>query len=303
MKSENQSSPLGERIREGFPYQQMEVIPANVLERCRALPMVGQLFVTHIGLFPHAAHHYVERPDGVDQSILIYCLAGHGGVRIGPNFQSLEAGHVAIIPAGTPHSYFADRADPWSIYWLHFDGAQSVLALESLGIDAQHPRLYVPNVEMMQQAFEELYACLSYHYSDAGLLAMTSELMRLLSKIKLHHSNLHRAQQAVEDRVMGTVDFMRRHLDKTLTLADLARHAGQSESRYGKLFKRRTSLSPMAFFIQLKIRKACELLDQTNQSVKAIAEELGYDDPYYFSRLFKKIQGCSPTHYRASVKG
>ncbi|RKX40274.1 MAG: AraC family transcriptional regulator, partial [Verrucomicrobia bacterium] len=79
--------------------------------------------------------------------------------------------------------------------------------------------------------------------------------------------------------------------------------AGQSVSHYSKLFKYRTSQSPMACFLQLKIRKACELLDQTDQSVKAIAEGLGYDDPYYFSRLFKKIQGCSPTHYRDSIKG
>lgn len=55
----------------------------------------------------------------------------------------------------------------------------------------------------------------------------------------------------------------------------------------------------MASFIQLKIRKACEPLDQTNQSILPIAKQLGYDDPYYFSRLFKKIQGC----YRDSVKG
>ena len=61
--------------------------------------------------------------------------------------------------------------------------------------------------------------------------------------------------------------------------------------------------SPMAYFIQLKISKACELLDRTQMTMAQIATELGYDDPYYFSRIFKKTQGSSPTAYRASVKG
>ena len=59
----------------------------------------------------------------------------------------------------------------------------------------------------------------------------------------------------------------------------------------------------MAYFIHLKIRKACELLDQTELTVQEIAVAIGYDDPYYFSRIFKKIQGVSPSAYRQSVKG
>ena len=50
----------------------------------------------------------------------------------------------------------------------------------------------------------------------------------------------------------------------------------------------------MAYFIQLKIRKACELLDQTDSTIREIASQLGYDDPYYFSRIFKKDTGLLP---------
>jgi len=265
--------------------------------------MLGQLHVTHIGAFPSAPHHYVERKEGVPQAILIYCLKGRGFLELDDSIFPVGQGHVAIIPPGIPHSYYADADDPWSIFWIHFDGKQTMLVLQSLEVDACKPLLYVPDTEMMHQAFEEVYACLNYHYSDAGLLSMTGELIRLLSKIKLHHGNPRRKHQAVEDRIMDSIDFMERHLDMPVSLENLAARAGQSVSYYRKLFKRRTSLPPMAFFIQLKIRKACELLDQTNQSVKAIAEELGYEDPYYFSRLFKKTQGYSPTHYRNSIKG
>jgi len=293
----------GERIREGFPHQRLVIIPANILKRCRALPIVRQLHVTHIGIYPAAPHHYVERREGVEQAILIYCLTGGGSVQLAETTFPMKKGHVVIIPPNVPHIYSADANDPWSIFWIHFDGQELACALESLGIDTCKPVLYVPDASMMCEAFEDVLACLNYHYSDAGLLAMTSELTHLLSKIKLHHSNLYQDRQAVEGRVLGTIDFMQRHLDMTLSLEDLATYAGQSESNYGKLFKYRTGQSPMACFIQLKIRKACELLDQSNQSVLSIAKQLGYDDPYYFSRLFKKIQGCSPSHYRASIKG
>jgi len=284
--------PSSERIREGFPHQRLVVVPANVHDRCHHLPMLGQLHITHIGMFPTAPHHYVERKTGIPQAILIYCLDGRGVLELDNSAFPIKQGHVAIIPPGMPHIYYADSKEPWSIFWIQFDGQQTTLALQSLGIDTRNPLLYVPDVSMMRHAFEEVYACLNYHYSDAGILSMTAELMRLLSKIKLHHSNPHKERQAVEDRIMGTVDFMERHLDISVKIETLATYAGQSVSHYCKLFKRRTSQSPMAFFIQLKIRKACELLDQ-----------IGYDDPYYFSRLFKKIQGCSPTHYRASIKG
>ena len=302
MKSKPDSA-TGLRIKEGFPHQRLIVIPASVLDRCHALPMVGQLHVTHIGAYPSARHHYVERKTGVPQAVLIYCFGGRGTLQLGNATFPVVQGHVAIIPPDMPHIYRSEEADPWSIFWIHFDGLQTTLALQSLGVNVRSPRLYVPDVPMMRQAFEEVYACLNYHYSGAGLLAMTSELMRLLSKIKLHHSHPRRDRQAVEDRILATIDFMEQHLDMPVSLENLAARAGQSIPYYCKLFKNRTSQSPMAYFIQLKIRKACALLDQTDLSVKEIAEKLGYEDPYYFSRLFKKVQGCPPSAYRETVKG
>ncbi|MFQ5609817.1 MAG: helix-turn-helix domain-containing protein, partial [Woeseiaceae bacterium] len=60
---------------------------------------------------------------------------------------------------------------------------------------------------------------------------------------------------------------------------------------------------PMAFFIQLRMRHACRLLDLSDRPVKIVALETGYSDPYYFSRVFKKAMGLSPEKYRAIKKG
>jgi hypothetical protein len=131
---------------------------------------------------------------------------------------------VTIIPPGVPHIYRAARQDPWSIFWIHFAGPQTEPFLESLGVSTRRPRLHVPDTRMMCDAFEDVFACLNYHYSDAGLMAMTGELICLLSKIMLHHGASQRAQQVREDRVMSTVRFMQDHIDMPVSLEDLAAH-------------------------------------------------------------------------------
>lgn len=59
----------------------------------------------------------------------------------------------------------------------------------------------------------------------------------------------------------------------------------------------------MAYFIQLRMRLACRLLDLSGKPIKTVAMETGYRDPYYFSRVFKKSMGISPEKYRDIKKG
>jgi AraC family transcriptional regulator of arabinose operon len=288
---------------EGFAQQRLTVLPANVVNRCRFLTIVKDLYLTDIGIYPSAPHHYVERELGCPQAILIYCLDGGGVLRMDNKVYKIQKGDAVLIPPNRPHLYRSDRSAPWSIFWVHFTGEQSEAMLKNMRTARQTPQLCIPDTGLMRDAFEDLYACLNYHYSDAGLLAMTSELIRLFSKMKLHQSAFQAQRKSAEGRTVGTIGFMQQHLDMSLTLGELAAHSGQSIPYYSKLFKERTNQSPMAYFIQLKVQKACELLDQTDLSIQEVAVKLGYDDPYYFSRIFKKVQGASPSIYRQSIKG
>ena len=108
---------------------------------------------------------------------------------------------------------------------------------------------------------------------------------------------------ARRSNVDTAIEFMQEHLNENLRLEDFARVAGMSVSHFSERFRQQTGQSPMAFFIHMRMRLACRLLDLTGQPVKAVALEIGYRDPYYFSRIFKKSMGISPDKYRDIKKG
>ena len=82
---------------------------------------------------------------------------------------------------------------------------------------------------------------------------------------------------------------------------ELASHFGYSESYMYRLFFKETGYAPMNYFLHMKIDRACQLLLHTNMKINQVALKLGFDDPYYFSRIFKKIVGTSPKDYRHSL--
>ncbi|MDX1285333.1 MAG: helix-turn-helix transcriptional regulator, partial [Draconibacterium sp.] len=84
-------------------------------------------------------------------------------------------------------------------------------------------------------------------------------------------------------------------------LTQLAEEVGYSPTYLTTIFKKETNYSPISYFSHLKILKACEFLDYTNMKVKEISFNLGYSDPYYFTKDFKKRMGLSPRNYRNRV--
>jgi len=104
-------------------------------------------------------------------------------------------------------------------------------------------------------------------------------------------------------KIEQSITYMLRHLDESLQVATLAAQANISASHFFALFKRQTGCAPIDCFIRLRMQHACRLLDETMLSVKEIAATLGYDDPFYFSRIFKSVSRVAPTEYRLLKNG
>jgi transcriptional regulator GlxA family with amidase domain len=104
-------------------------------------------------------------------------------------------------------------------------------------------------------------------------------------------------------KIEQSITYMLRHLDESLQVATLAAQANISASHFFALFKRRIGCAPIDCFIRLRMQHACRLLDETVMSVKEVAATLGYDDPFYFSRIFKSVIHVAPSEYRLLKNG
>ncbi len=290
---------MGSRIREGFPGQRLVVLPREVAARCRKLPVVRDLHVTDIGHFPAAAHHYVQRPRPRAETILIYCADGAGWCRMAGRRWRVTKGRALFIPEGVSHTYGADRAAPWTIYWVHFAGRRAADYRRALGVDVPRPLLHVPDTARVIEAFEEMAGHTRHGWTDASLLALSTGLCRFLGLLKVHQRALHPRGLRAQEKVLESIRFMRENLGRPLRLRDLASHVYLSPTHFSSLFRRQTNMSPQKFFTRLKMQRACERLDATDLPVSRVGEELGYADPFHFSRVFARTMGLSPARYRS----
>lgn len=288
---------------EGFPGQRIVVLPRPVVNRALKHPLLSALLPTDVGYFPKAREHLRERTEGVDQAIFIYCAQGRGWCELGGERHAVRAGELLVVPPGTPHAYGADERRPWTIPWVHATGAQVNAYLAELGVSVERPVLYLGEDPQLLALFEEVLEILEHGYAPAQLLYATQTLAHLIGVMIWHRHQQWRGNPDPEQKVAQSIAYMKQHLSQPLHVSNLAAVANLSASHYTSLFKRQTGYAPIDYFIRLRMHRACQLLDTTDLSVKEVAASLGYDDPFYFSRVFKLVNEASPSEYRLMHKG
>ncbi|MEX0324604.1 MAG: helix-turn-helix domain-containing protein, partial [Puniceicoccaceae bacterium] len=130
-----------------------------------------------------------------------------------------------------------------------------------------------------------------------SLVAASSALRWSLVRLVMARTGSAEPASARE-AVVRVEDWMREHSAGQVNLPELAARAGLSQAHFSALFKRIFDRSPMDHFLRLKVQRACGLLLETNWPVKRIAQEVSVADPLYFSRMFHRVMGCSPRHWR-----
>jgi AraC-like DNA-binding protein len=124
------------------------------------------------------------------------------------------------------------------------------------------------------------------------LLSMFRHVLELIIGGQLIHHKDH-------DLVEPVIEHLRAHPDEALALKDAARMAGRSPSTVTRLFKKTTGRSFKQYQVWFRLEQACRLLvSMPNRPVTEIAQAVGFDDPLYFSRVFRKHRDISPSGYR-----
>ncbi len=291
------------RKSQGFAGERIMEIPRDAVEKCRSMPLINHLYITRMGFYPKALHHYYQRPAGIYQVILLYCTDGKGWIQLPNSRIALGAGEVFAIAPGIPHSYGADAENPWTIHWFHLGGNRSGEAVNALLHEQTTPSqaLRVGFSEERTALFDRIFDTFLKGYSTANLLyANLATSFFLASLIQPENFGNAPVAGAVVNATSKAIQYMQQHVSESVTLDNIARAAHLSTSFFCRKFKRDTGYAPIAYFNHLRIQKACQLLHFSNLRINEVAAQIGIDDPFYFSRLFKKQLGVSPVEYRKS---
>ncbi len=281
---------------------QSTFIPADVLAKVADDCFLRQLVVCRAGYYPRARGHFIERP-GIDEHILIHCLAGAGWVEVEGRRSPVGPGGLALCPSGLAHAYGAEAIEPWTIRWAHFKGEGCAELLGRLGFSPAAPVRQVGLPAAAVAALRDCCRILGAGYSYPLLLQASLALAAFLAALMARDAgpspdDAGRAAGRGGFDAGAVIRLMLDRLDEALSLDSLAELAGYSRYHFCRAFRERTGYPPMEYFARLKIQRACELLETTAQSGREISEALGYATPFYFSAVFKRITGQSPTEYR-----
>jgi AraC-like DNA-binding protein len=290
--------------KDGFEGQRAIVIPRSILQKfCSRNKLISKCYITDIGYYPKARFHYRERSHGAEQNILIYCVDGIGTVKSNKITYQMRSGDFLFIPQGVAHSYQTDPDSPWTIYWCHFKGeqAEEIIRLAEQKYGSQ--KGYVPFADSRTDLFNALYAMLESGYGFENLSYVNLLFPQFLSSFLFNDKFDSSPKKASEDQVELSFKYMQDNLDQNLTLEMIAKNANSSASHFSAVFKKRTGFPPIEYFNHLKIQKACQYLQFTPLRIKEVAFKIAINDQYYFSRLFTKVMGMSPSEYREQRSG
>lgn len=286
------------KIKEGFIGQKMVVLPPNIKKSVLKNELIKRFYLTAIGYYPHASYHDRERKSGSGQYILLYCVSGKGSIILPGQTISLQPNTYFIIPKNVPHRYASSVTEPWSIYWVHFAGENADLLYSKQ--PHKDDKTAIPHDERRIALFEEIFNLLDSSFNTRELEIINIKLQHFISLFLYQEEAGHAS--TTHNPVHSSILFMKDNLNQPLSIEQLAKQQHLSVSHYCRLFRLKTGASPNQYFNQLRIHKSCQYLYFTDMHVKEICAVVGFDDPFYFSRSFKKMMGVSPSDYKKQHK-
>lgn len=228
---------------------------------------------------------------------LWYVTKGVGWISEGKRRQSITAGDCLLLRNGGSYSAGHDPERPLSLIAVHFE----LLKPGGTRIDPQSDELPPFNRKMEAGGFfQQLLArAVNCHRDGCGEWACAWLQVALMEVIRQDVRTWPTGQLGDQARQIDEIcERIRRDPGQRLYVEKLSRELHVSPKHFYRLFRRFQGVSPRAFIIRTRMEAAQMLLLTSSHSVARVAELLGYDSPFYFSRQFKEKVGLSPNGFR-----
>ena len=214
----------------------------------------------------------------------------------------ITAGHMVLYRPKEEQKYRYYGADQTEVYWVHFTGNDVTNILREYGISDSVQVVYTGTAleykRIFMQMIRELQMC-QENYEQLLVLLLRQIFIRM-------QRQLSRRPKAgggyLEMEIEAAVRHFQTHYNTALNIEEYAASRGISTSWFIRNFKEFTGFTPMQYIRTIRMSSAQSLLETTEYNVAEISDIVGYENPLYFSRIFKKQHGISPSEFRRQLR-
>lgn len=228
--------------------------------------------------------------------LIHYILSGKGFFQCENKIYHLSKGDAFLIKPNTLIYYQADTDEPWTYTWIGFQGLK-IEAYLNRTTHMENPCVNYNENEILKCCHEKMFK--AYQLPKNRDLMMNSILYEYLYNLSITFPKTDISQSEKHiSYIEEALKYIESNYSEQISINKIAKWLNLDRSYMYRLFKSITGISPQEYLLDFRIRKACDLLKNTDLTITNISRSVGYEDSLYFSRLFKNKKGKTPSEYR-----